>query len=491
MPNYTNLFHRLANKNWGAIASALCGQSDVVNADDNRLESYRIPDALHPAKPWSAFSRVKSLQSWGMQLAGMVKDISDLDAWRLVGHAVLIEHSDVERCVSLAWRIAEDAGMSFLFVRADAIADFPFDELMTREDLGPVLIFLELGELGHSPSENEAETRAFQYRLSQTIRTFNPLRPVVFLTSTIELEAFSRILRQVGLFDRVFCLPSADPVELGSRFLELIGQEKCADTLLAMPEKIGRLVKAEFSDPDQRDLAVLALQRVAAEELRKLEFMDLIRVHLNDVTNFEDGASFTPEARRQIAYHEAGHALITVLMTNGQNLPEYTGIQRGRSFFGMTIESYTYHVNATGRIDYSDFIAKIRICLAGRAAEELVFGPAQITRGSESDLTHATNLARIAFSEWGFNPEMTTSKAKSRLNLIVLGNDPGPEGVAYIDGQVREFLSKEYQDTLTMLSEQREALEVIVAELLSDGFIDQQALASLCDRCVDLRQDIA
>lgn len=481
MISFTNLFHPLVT---GMLFRSRqeTELADTKSDGMEQLERWREQQNQHAAKPWSAFGCVSGIQNWGGQLGKAINGNYDLELWRLVGHAVLIEHPDVKLSAHLTRRIAEDSNMVFLAASIDEITDFPFDDVNILAETRPVAVFLELGPWGQEPDNGEAEICEFQMRLCKAIHTFDPARPVVFFTSTPRLEMFANVLRKVGAFDRVFSLPETAPAEIGDDFLELIGKDKCSPALLANPEKIGHFVKMELSDPDQRDLQILALQRLALDETRKLDFVDLIRVYTNTAAHFEGGEKIDPEARRQTAYHEGGHALVALFMSAGKNMPEYTGIHRARGTTGITVESYTYNASvAGGRMNFSDVVAKVRICLAGRAAEELACGPNKITCGTESDLANATQLARTAFTEWGFSLDMASSEEGAYCNLMVLGDNPSPEDAAHINRQVREFLAREYQETLIILYHHRDFLDALVEKLINDGFIDQETMRTICD----------
>lgn len=460
----------------GVLACDRLSATTRAPSDLDRFRQVAMPDSV---KPWSAFSHVKVLHRWSGQLAKLVADKGASDEWRLNGHAVLLEHADVERCIDLCRRIAEDAGMAFYRVPSCDVVTFPFDDHATLKRIGPALIFLEPGDWCLQPDAKDSEIEAIQTRIADAARAFDPGRPVVFFTSVGELESFSSGLMQVDAFDRVFSLPNASPVELGERFFEWIGRSACSSALLANPEKMGRLFQVEIGDTRQRDLVVIALRRFAADENRPLEFVDVIGVLLSDTACIEASDSATPESLRLTAYHEAGHALMAMLVSEGENVPEYTGIRRIRRHLGFTVESYTYAANVAGGMSYSGFVGKIRTCLAGRAAEELAVGPAGITRGSESDLAHASELACAAFSEWGFCPDMADPDKNSSRGLMIAAAEPCQAEVANLSGQVREFLDAQYKQTMAMLAEQRNALDALGAVLLRDTYIDQATLATI------------
>src|SRR6185437_6705343 len=128
-------------------------------------------------------------------------------------------------------------------------------------------------------------------------------------------------------------------------------------------------------------------------------------VRFNDFTSALDkillGAErkvmLTEDDRRKTAYHEAGHALAGMLIPGADPVRKVSIIPRGASL-GVTLSSPD-----TDRFTYSDseLDAAIRVLLAGRAAEEIVFG--ELTSGAESDLEQLTNIARYMVGRWGMS----------------------------------------------------------------------------------------
>ena len=171
----------------------------------------------------------------------------------------------------------------------------------------------------------------------------------------------------------------------------------------------------------------------------------------------ETRRAMTPQDKRIIAYHEAGHALMQVI--SGEEtikLHKVTIIPRGRSL------GSTHFTPERDLFNYSQeqLIAKLRCLMAGRVAEELALG--SITSGASGDIQEATRTARQMVFEWGMSP----------LGFMALSRSDGQEAIASpqtfheAEAHVRALLDGNYADTKSALTTHRAALDAIAEELI-------------------------
>lgn len=476
MGNLANIRHRLMG-GWRRLS----GAHEDARSDGPVLERWMPREDAAAVRPWSSFTNVQGITAWSKSLATTVMSHSSQSEWDITGYGVLFEHGDILRAARICRRIAKDAGMQYVAVPAEDLAEFPFGDRVALAKYAPLLVFLEPGAWSAAMEDVDEATQEIQSRIANCLLHFDPEHPVVLASVATELEGFAKPLRHVGLFDRYFSLPSAAPGEVGSNFLELIGEAHCTDTLRAQIEKVGHFINAEYGERSQQKLAALALRRLAVEQGKLIDFMDLMRVCFSGNARVEISESDRADDLAQTACHEAGHALLIYVLTEGKNIPEYTSILPGRNFKGLVVESYLYSSTVGKRMNFGDFIAKVRIGLGGRAAEEIVYGPACVTSGSENDLANATRLAKWAFTEWGYCPGMTRSDGETGANLLVLGDKPSQAYIADIENQIRGFLEDEYRNTLEILRQHRPLLESITQRLRQDQYVCQEDMALLCD----------
>ena len=163
-----------------------------------------------------------------------------------------------------------------------------------------------------------------------------------------------------------------------------------------------------------------------------------------------------------MAYHEAGHALIGVLCAPDDGLHKVTIQPRGQAmgvaFFSPTDDRYLY------RRSYLE--AQIMKGLAGRAAEELIFGTEAITSGAQNDLQQVNGIARRMIYQWGMGRETGLMIHDGELGSL------SPEAHARMDREVRELLERMYERTRATLAEYREALAALAVALLDRDTVE-------------------
>jgi cell division protease FtsH len=157
------------------------------------------------------------------------------------------------------------------------------------------------------------------------------------------------------------------------------------------------------------------------------------------------------EEKRLTAYHEAGHALVAVLV------PE------------------------------ADPLHKV-----GRLAEEFVFGPEHMTTGAGNDLERATELARKMVCEWGMSKAMGPLTFGKREESIFLGKefarhqDYSEATAMQIDDEIRRFINAAYEAAGRLIKANGETLEAIAAALLEDEVLDGEAIYDILGKHSDV-----
>src|SRR5205814_6683674 len=105
------------------------------------------------------------------------------------------------------------------------------------------------------------------------------------------------------------------------------------------------------------------------------------------------------EERRLIAYHEAGHALVSLNVPGSDPLHKVTIIPRGRAL-GITAYLPEEELH---KYTKQSILSRLAMAYGGRVAEELVFGPDKVTTGAAQDIQHATDVARRMVTQYGMS----------------------------------------------------------------------------------------
>jgi cell division protease FtsH len=214
-----------------------------------------------------------------------------------------------------------------------------------------------------------------------------------------------------------------------------------------------------------------ALKRIAHFQERQIQWQDIYRIVISGTG---DGYELTRNKNEmQVSVHEAGHALITILETDNQNLPEIATILSGKGYQGVVVENYVYSHETEGPMSFKAACTKIRIALAGRVAEELIFGKLEVDiHLAKDDLKRASWIAFDLVTKGSFDYDYDRSKF-SGVNLFIPDRDASMNNDYYLS-QARLLLEKQYKAVSILIKVHRDKLDLIVDELLSKKFLTHE-----------------
>jgi cell division protease FtsH len=183
--------------------------------------------------------------------------------------------------------------------------------------------------------------------------------------------------------------------------------------------------------------------------------------------------ALTAHERRLIAVHEAGHALVSLRCPQADPIHKATIIPRGGAL-GMVVR-----LPEGDRVSVSraKLMADIAVAMAGRAAEEIAFGPDHVTTGAEADFRAATDLARRMVTAWGMSEEIGY--------VAHAAAEPGTrsERTAWrIDEEVRRITDEGMEHARRLLRTNHAALDGIAQALLERETLSGDEIAELADR---------
>ncbi|MDQ3070320.1 MAG: ATP-dependent zinc metalloprotease FtsH [Acidobacteriota bacterium] len=185
------------------------------------------------------------------------------------------------------------------------------------------------------------------------------------------------------------------------------------------------------------------------------------------------------EEKRVTALHEAGHALLAVLLPHAEPIHKVTIIPRGMAM-GVTMQLPVDDKHNYSRDYLSDQLA---ILLGGRIAEQLTTG--DLTTGAGNDLERATELARKMVCEWGMSEAMgplTFGKKEEQIFLgreIAKQQDYSEDTALRIDQEVKKLVMDNYARAYEVLSTQKERLMQVAEELLAREVLDADQVTRL------------
>jgi cell division protease FtsH len=174
--------------------------------------------------------------------------------------------------------------------------------------------------------------------------------------------------------------------------------------------------------------------------------------------------------RERTGYHEAGHALVGMLTPGADPVRKVSIIPRGGAL-GVTLSA-----PADDRVSYTreDLLAKIKVALGGRAAEELVYQT--VTTGAESDLQQLTQIARQMVGRWGMSDAVglvTVLPAEAEGPLLPGAGASSEATQRLVDEEVRRMIDSARAEVVELLAAHRRQLESLTRALLEHETLDE------------------
>lgn len=228
------------------------------------------------------------------------------------------------------------------------------------------------------------------------------------------------------------------------------------------------------------DLSNLLNEAAILTARRRKEAVTMLEVD-DAIDRVTIGLTLTPlldsKKKRLIAYHEVGHALLMTLLKNSDPLNKVTIIPRSGGVGGFAQQSFNEDMIDSGLYTRAWLTDRITIALGGRAAEEEVFGAAEVTAGASGDIKAVAELAREMVTRYGMS-ELGLVALESSGNEVFLGRNLMPrqeyseEVATQIDRQVREIALHCFQEARHVIREHRPLVDRLVELLLDKETIE-------------------
>ncbi len=294
---------------------------------------------------------------------------------------------------------------------------------------------------------------------------------VIVIAATNRRDILDPALLRPGRFDRQITVSYPD-IKGREEILKVHTKKKP----LAPDVSLSTIAKstAGFTGADLENLTNEAALIAARKEKKAITKADIEEAVIKVIAGPEKKSRVvTQEERRTVAYHEAGHAIVTYYLPSQDSVHQVTIIPHGGAG-GMTIhlpskEPSLIDVNAERIED------EIKVCMGGRVAEELIIGKG--SAGAVSDLQRSTKIAK----------DMVTKYGLSKLGLVVYAdqNDEPFVGMGYgrsngiservqgeIDDEIHRIVTENYEACVAMLKEHIDQLHLLAKYLIAHEKID-------------------
>ena len=190
-------------------------------------------------------------------------------------------------------------------------------------------------------------------------------------------------------------------------------------------------------------------------------------------------AVISPEEKKIVAYHEVGHALVAALQTHSAPVTKITIIPRTSGALGYTMQVDQGEKSLMSR---TELINKVATLTGGRAAEELIFGPDNMTTGASNDIEQATKLSRAMVTRYGMTDEFDMVALETVQNQY-LGGDTSltcaADTASRVDALVVETVKAAHEKARRLLQAHEDQLHKLAAYLLEKETITGEEFMSL------------
>jgi len=352
------------------------------------------------------------------------------------------------------------------------------DLFKQAKEKSPAIIFIdEIDAIGRARGKNafgggNDERENTLNQLLTEMDGFGTNEHVIVMAATNRADILDRALMRAGRFDRVIYVDLPEFTERKEIF-----------EVHLKPLKLGEDVDVEFlarqtpgfSGADIANVcneAALVAARKDKQAVEKQDFLDAVDRIIGGLE--KKNKIITPEEKKVIAYHEAGHATVSWLLEHASPLVKVTIVPRGRSLGAAWYLPEERQLNSTDQM-----LDEMCATMGGRAAEEVMFG--RITTGALSDLEKVTKQARAMVTIYGLNEKLGNityydSSGQSEYQF----DKPYSEKTAQlIDEEISTIIEGQYARAKQILRENKDKLSSLAEELLKHEVIFKENLEGI------------
>ncbi|WP_114992819.1 ATP-dependent zinc metalloprotease FtsH [Synechococcus sp. UW179A] len=383
----------------------------------------------------------------------------------------------------LAKAIAGEAGVPFFSLSGSEFVEMFVgvgasrvrDLFKRAKENSPCLIFIdEIDAVGRQRGAgigggNDEREQTLNQLLTE-MDGFEGNSGIIIIAATNRPDVLDSALMRPGRFDRQVTVDAPD-IKGRLSILKVHSRNKKLAPDLSL-ESIARRTPG-FTGADLANLlneAAILTARRRKETISLAEIDDAVdRI----IAGLEGHPLTDGRSKRLIAYHEVGHALVGSLVKDHDPVQKVTLIPRGQAQ-GLTWFSPDEEQMLVSR---SQLKARIMGALGGRAAEDVVFGYAEVTTGAGGDIQMVASIARQMVTRYGMSGlgQMSTEGGSQEVFIgrdLMTRSDTSEGTSKQIDEQVRGIVMQCYEETLSLVQGQREAMDRLVELLIEKETMD-------------------
>jgi cell division protease FtsH len=433
------------------------------------------------------FADVAGIDEAKEELSEVVDFLRNPDKYRKLGgripHGVLLSGPPGTGKTLLARAVAGEADVPFFSIAASEFVEAIVgigaarvrDLFKDAKESAPAIVFVdELDAIGRSRTSGVAGFSGGNDEREQTLNQiltemdgFDSATSVIVLGATNRPDVLDQALLRPGRFDRRVAV---QPPDRTGR--EAILRVHTRGVPLGPDVDLGRIAATTpgMVGADLANLVNEAALTAARREHEVVEEADFTDALERIVLGAERRVMLSDEDRRRTAYHEGGHAIVGMLTPGADPVRKVSIIPRGLAL------GVTFSAPDADRFNYlePEILAKIKVALGGRVAEEIVFG--KISTGAESDIEQLTALARRMVGRWGMSDALGPIAFIPRDGsgpFLPGAAETSPETQKLLDDEVRRIVSEAHDEVVTLLTENRARLDALARALLEHETLDE------------------
>ncbi len=437
------------------------------------------PTKIATGRPKTTFKDVAGIDAEKQELMEVVDFLKNKEKFQAVGarvpRGVLLSGEPGTGKTLLARAIAGEANVPFFAASGSdfsgiivglGVAKIKEMFEMARRN-APCILFIDeidaIGQRRSNVSYNDQDREQTLNQLLIEMDGFANDTGIIVIGATNRADMLDPALLRPGRFDRQVYVELPD----------MAGRREILD-LYAAKVKIGDDVNLTdvargttgFSGADLENLLNEAALHAVRSGRAAIAHADIDEARDKILMGPRKARKMRPEDIKLTAFHEAGHAFVSMTYSDVSDpIHKATIIPRGRAL-GMV-----QHLPIDDKVSMTlaEVRANLSISMAGRAAEEVFFGPDKITTGAESDIAGATRLARYSITTAGLSPKIGTvavNQANTMGGRAALEN-ASDKTAEIVDAEIRAWLDAAHRDAVKILTKNRATVEKLANELLN------------------------
>ena len=347
---------------------------------------------------------------------------------------------------------------------------------MAKKDAPSIIFIDEIDAIGKSRAAgsmvggNDEREQTLNQLLAEMDGFSSDASPVIVLAATNRPEVLDPALLRPGRFDRQVLVDKPDfngRVEILKVHIKSVKLARDVDL-----QEIAKLT-AGLAGADLANIineAALLAGRANKQEVAQSHFREAVERSIAGLE--KKSRRISPKEKKIVAYHESGHAVIAEMTEGSHPVSKVSIIPRGMAALG-----YTLHTPEENRylMQKHELMAEVDTLLGGRAAEEVFLG--EISTGASNDLERATDILKAMISYYGMS-EVSGLMVLEKPRNAFLGGGFGSarefseKTAEAMDNHIKSTLESRYNAVKQILTDYKDAIEVMVKELFEKEVID-------------------